>query len=291
MTRPDIGKFGVWAVHFRFGDATSAKDLAAELEERGYGALWLPGGRGGDLLERTQNLLGATRRVAIATGVLNIWMHEPKEIGTWWRALQPDAQRRILLGLGVGHAPVIGDAWKKPLTKMGLYLDSLSAEGLPGEHLCLAALGPKMLDLAASRTAGAHPYLVTPEHTAAARQRMGPAALLAVEQGVILDSDPVSARARAREHLHTYVKLPNYRASWMRLGFSEYEVLELSDRLVDALFVWGEEKAIACRIKAHFDAGADHVCIQVVSGRVGSEGADELREAWVRLAPDRIGIG
>jgi len=278
-------------VAFRFGDRAVSQELAAELEQLGYGALWLPGGRGGDLLERVEGMLDATQKTAVATGVLNIWMHEPKEVGDWWRGLTEAKRKRTLLGLGVGHAPAIGDAWKKPLSKMSQYLDALAAEGLPRENLCVAALGPKMLDLAASRTAGSHPYLVTPDHTASARERMGPGALLAVEQGVILDTDPASARAKAREHLNAaYAKLPNYQASWKRMGFSDDEVESLSDRLVDALFVWGDEAAVATRIKAHFDAGADHVCIQVTSGKPGSEGADELREAWRRLAPAKIGL-
>lgn len=291
MKYPELGKLGVWAVAFRFGDKESSRNLAAGLEELGYGALWAPGGRGGDLLERLEGLLDATQHLAAATGVLNIWMHEPQEVSDWWRGL-PDAKRqRALLGLGVGHAPVIGDAWKKPLSKMSQYIEALEAEGLPRENLCVAALGPKMLDLAASRTAGAHPYLVTPEHTAMARERMGPGALLAVEQGVILDCDPASARAKAREHLAApYSTLPNYRASWQRLGFSLEEIDGLADRLVDSLFVWGDEAAAAARIKSHFDAGADHVCIQVVSGRPGSESPDELREAWTRLAPARLGF-
>jgi probable F420-dependent oxidoreductase len=286
-----MGRIGVWATELRFQEERFILDAAAELEALGYGTLWFPGGRGGDLLDSIVRLLGATDRAVIATGILNIWMHEPAEVGAWWRGLDPARQQRVMLGLGVGHALAIGDAWKRPLAKMTDYLDGLDAEGVPAERRCIAALGPKMLDLARDRTAGSHPYLVPPEHTAAARERLGPEALLAPEQGVILDTDPASARAKAREHLDTYTRLENYRNSWQRMGFSEADMAEVSDRLVDALFAWGTPEDIGHRLRAHLDAGADHVCLQVVGGAPGTNDPEVLRRTWQELAPARLGLG
>lgn len=281
-------RIGVWASDFRFGDEHFVAEAAAELEELGYGAIWFPGGRGGDLLDRIDLLLGATSRCVIATGILNIWMHEPAEVGAWWRGLRPAEQDRVMLGLGVGHAPSIGDAWHQPLAKMAIYLDGLDAEGVPPGHRCIAALGPKMLDLARDRSAGAHPYLVPPEHTALARARLGPGAWLAPEQGVILDSDPDSARRKAREQLTTYARLPNYRNSWQRLGFSESDIEAMSDRLIDALFVWGSPERIGERLAAHLRAGADHVCLQAILGPTGTSDPEALRRIWRELAPARL---
>jgi probable F420-dependent oxidoreductase len=282
---PSLGRLGVWATELRFGDPGFIREAAAELEDLGYGALWFPGGRGGDLTGAIDLLLDATKTVTIATGILNIWMHGPAEIGAWWRALAPERQARVMLGLGVGHAPVIGEAWKKPLEKMAAWLDGLDAEGVPAARRCIAALGPKMIDLARERSAGTHPYLVTPGHTAMSRQRLGQA-LLAPEQGVVLDADLERARATARAHLAHYATLPNYCASWRRLGFAEADIEALSDRLVDALFVSGDQAAIGTRIKAHFDAGADHVCLQVISGAIGAGSDPEgVRRVWRALAP------
>jgi probable F420-dependent oxidoreductase len=283
-----MGRLGIWATELRFADPGFIREAAAELEELGYGALWFPGGRGGDLTGSIDLLLDATKTVTIATGILNIWMHEPAQIGAWWRRLATGRQVRIMLGLGVGHAATIGEAWKKPLEKMGAWLDGLDAEGVPAASRCIAALGPKMIDLARERSAGTHPYLVTPEHTAMSRRRLGAGALLAPEQGVVLDTDPLRARATARAHLAHYATLPNYRASWLRQGFAEADIETLSDRLVDALFACGDEAAIGGRIKSHFDAGADHVCLQVISGAIGSGSDPEaVRRVWRALAPGR----
>lgn len=280
-----LGKVGIWAVEFRFGDPGFIAECASEVEELGYGALWFPGGRGGDVSGALLTILNATRRTIAATGILNIWMHEPAEVGTWWQEWKADQRSRAMLGLGVGHAPAIGNAWTKPLEKMATFLDGLDAAGIPRNSRCIAALGPKMLDLARERTAGAHPYLVPPEHTALARERMGPGALLATEQGAIFDMDPASARAKARAHLATYADLPNYIASWKRLGFSDDDIVTRSDRLVDGLFAWGTPEQIGDRLKAHLDAGADHVAVQVISGPPGTNDRSELRQSLRDLAP------
>jgi probable F420-dependent oxidoreductase len=283
-----MSRLGVWATELRFAEPGFVREAAVELEELGYGALWFPGGRGGDITGAIDLLLDATSRVVVATGILNIWMHEPAEIGAWWRGLAPERQARVMLGLGVGHAAAIGEAWKKPLEKMAAWLDGLDAEGVPAANRCIAALRAKMIDLGRDRSAGTHPYLVTPGHTAMSRERLGRDALLAVEQGVVLDTDRERARATARAHVTHYTTLANYRASWAAQGFTESDIEGLSDRLIDGLFAWGDETAIAERIKAHHDAGADHVCIQVISGAVGSGSDPEaVRRVWCALAPRR----
>jgi probable F420-dependent oxidoreductase len=277
-----LGRIGIWSLELRFGDRSEAREAAAELDQLGYGALWIPGGVGGDVLGDVAGLLEAAPRAAVATGILNIWKHEPAEIGAWWKSRSAADHARTMLGLGVSHGPIIGEAYAKPLEAMGGYLDALDAAGVPKARRCLAALGPKMLELSRDRSAGAHPYLVPPEHTAQARKRLGAEALLAPELGVVLDTDPARARETARQGLANYLRLPNYLNSWRRLGFSEEDV-QGSDRLIDALFAWGSLEAIAARVREHLDAGADHVCLQVVSAPAGP-GISFPRQAWRDLA-------
>jgi len=262
----DIGRIGIWSMELRFGDKGQSAEVAAELDALGYGAIWVPGGIGGDVTGDLDHLLESTRKIAIATGILNIWKHEPAEISDWFTALPADQRSRVMLGLGVSHGPLIGEAWAKPLTVMRTYVDGLEAGGISADHMCLAALGPKMLELAAARTAGAHPYLITPEHTALAREIMGPGKLLAPEQGVILESDPVKARELGRGAVEHYRRLPNYCNSWKRLGLTDEDIESASDHLIDAIFAWGGVEQVKTRVQAHFDAGADHVCLQVISG-------------------------
>jgi probable F420-dependent oxidoreductase len=215
--------------------------------------------------------------------VLNIWKHTPQELGLWWRQLPADRRQRVLLGLGVSHAATIGDAYQKPLSVMRDYLDGLAQEGLPADRLCLAALGPKMLELARDRTAGAHPYLVTPEHSAVARKALGPGKLLAPEQGVIIADDPAQARALGRAALARYATMANYTNSWRRLGFDEADISSISDRLIDGLFAWGGVERTVERVNAHLAAGADHVCLQVITGAKSGD-FGPLRAAWRELA-------
>jgi probable F420-dependent oxidoreductase len=280
--RQSLGQVGIWTLELRFGDAGQITEAAAELDELGFSAIWIPGGIGGDVAGDVNRLLAATKRATIATGIINIWKHEAADIAAWWKGLPADHQARLLLGLGVSHSPLIGDAYQKPLTVMRNYLDGLAAGGVPADSLCIAALRQKMLELSRDRTAGAHPYLVTPEHSAYARKILGPGKLLAPEQGVILESDPTRARELARQALTQYQQLPNYRNSWLNLGFSEDDVANASDRLVDGLFAWGTPDKIRERVKAHIDAGADHVCLQVITG----SGLDltPVRAAWRELA-------
>ena len=279
-----LGRVGVWSGELRFAGAEAGIAAARELEALGWPTAWIPGGLDAEVLNDVDRLLSATERLTVATGILNIWKYEPVEVAVWWRGQTPERQARVMLGVGVSHGPAIGDAYQRPVETMRSYVSRLLEAGVPRERLCIAALGPKMLELSAELTAGAHPYLVSPDHTAIARKTVGPDALLAPEQGVILETDPVQARELGRQALAIYRTLPNYVNSWRRLGFSEEDVAGPSDRLVDALFAWGDGGAIRQRVQAHFDAGADHVCLQVVNGPMGANLQPALA-AWRELAP------
>lgn len=278
---------GVWSAPLRYGDHAESADAAAELEELGYSAIWIPD-VGGDVFEAVERLLSATETAVVATGILNLWMHEAAETARRYHAIVGAHGDRFLVGIGVSHQVLIEarelGSYDKPLTRTRAYLDGLDAavRPLPTDRRVLAALGPKMLELARTRAAGAHPYLAGPENTARSRELLGAGPLLAPEQPVVLETDPATARAIARQHLATYLGLPNYVNNLMRNGFTEDDVQGGgSDRLVDSVVAWGDETAIAARVQAHRDAGADHVCIQV---RVADSMALPLPE-WRRLAP------
>lgn len=277
---PNIGRVGVWSMEMRFGDPAAIAEAAAELDALGYGALWIPGGIDDAVLGNVDQLLSATSRIVICTGIINIWKQDPADVAAWWQAQPAERQARVLLGIGISHGPIIGEDWMKPIAKMRHWLDGADAAGLPRDALCVAALGPQMMALAGQRTAGAHPYLIDASHTAGARAIMGPGKLLAPEQGVILESDPAAARELARGALVHYSRLPNYCNSWRRLGYSEADIETVSDHLLDGIFAWGGPDQIAARVKAHHDAGADHVCIQAIS----ATGLDGARHAWRELA-------
>lgn len=275
---------GIWSSTLRYGDIGAAQEASTELESLGYTAVWLPD-IGGDVWTPLDAVLGATAEMTVATGILNIWMHEPAESAAEFARLTAAHGPRFLMGLGVSHGPFINATgaghYSKPLSHMSDYLDGLdaAADPVPAADRALAALGPKMLELARTRAAGTHPYLVVPEHTAAARDALGAGPLVAPEQGVVLSTDPARAREVARQHLATYLALPNYANNWFRLGFTEEDTLDGgSDRLVDALIAWGDEDAILARVQEHRDAGADHVCLQVL-------GDDLPMDDWRRLAP------
>jgi probable F420-dependent oxidoreductase len=282
-TKRRLGRIGIWSMELRFGNPSEAVEAAAELDELGFGAIWIPGGVGGDVLGDVDRLLAATRKTVIGTGILNIWKHRPEDVSAWWLRQSDDRKARILLGLGVSHGPLIGETYRTPLAMMRDYLTQLSKQGLPSTALCLAALGPKMLELARDRTAGAHPYLVPPEHSAMARKILGSEALLAPEQGVVLESDPERAREAGRKALEHYLRLPNYVNSWRRLGFTEDDIANVGNRLIDALFASGESGQIAERVNAHLAAGADHVCLQVITGAPRPD-VGAARVAWRKLA-------
>lgn len=282
MSVPPVGRVGIWSLELRFGDPGEAAEAAAEIDELGYGAIWIPGGIGGDVTGDFSRLLNATKRATLATGIINIWKHEPAEIADWWKGLSDAHKARSLLGIGISHAPLIGETWGKPIAVTRDWVERLTALGVPADNQCLAALGPKMVALSRDLTAGAHPYLVTPEHSAIAREILGPGKLLAPEQGVVLESDPKTARDLARVAVDHYRALPNYRTNWHRLGIAEEDIEAMSDRFIDALFAWGSVEQIAERVKAHLDAGADHVCMQVVVPQ--GAGMAKPREAWRALA-------
>jgi probable F420-dependent oxidoreductase len=284
----DLGRIGIWSGELRrHPDAGEIASAAAELEELGYSALWFPGGQGGPVMEAAEHLLASTRHVPVATGILNVWMHDPQEVAVEHARLVREYEGRFLLGLGIGHAPAVNakqpGLYRKPYSKMVSYLDELDAADppVPRDERMLAALRPKMLRLSAERSLGAHPYFVPPAHTVQARETLGDGPLLAPEQAVVLETDPERARARARAHTERYLTLPNYTGNLERLGLepSDFEGAG-SDRLVDTVVAWGDEAAIRARIQEHFDAGADHVCIQVV----GVPQGELPREEWRRLA-------
>jgi probable F420-dependent oxidoreductase len=270
---------GVWSFELRYFDAAEVAEAAVELERLGYTAAWLPD-VGGELFPALDNLLGATSSMTVASGILNVWFHTTADVGAWWKGLDDARRERVLLGVGISHGPLIGDRWVHPVAAMNEYLDGLDAVGVPSEQRCVAALGPRMLALARDRSAGAHPYLVTPEHTRFARSVLGDAGLF-VEQGVVLETDAGAARGIARVALDGYVGLPNYVNNWKRLGFTDDDIASKSDRFVDALVAWGDVDAINARVGEHHAAGADHVCVQVL----GERGAPMDRAAWRTLAP------
>jgi probable F420-dependent oxidoreductase len=252
------------------------REVAAELEELGYGALWMGESVYREPLTHAGFLLSATQRMVIATGIANIWARDPFTMTAAQLTLSEAYPERFLLGLGVSHARLVegirGHHYERPYAAMRRYLDGMdeaargyrAAKPTAPPPRVLAALGPRMLALAAERARGAHPYLVTPDHTAKARSALGPDSWLLPEQAVVLETNPDQARAIARRHISRYLDLPNYTNNWRRLGFTDDDLVgQGSDRLVDALVAWGDVEAISRRVKDHLDAGADHVCIQV----------------------------
>ena len=277
---------GVWSSQLRYGNAAESAEAAAELEDLGYTALWIPD-VGGPLFDAVENLLGATSRAVVATGILNLWMHEPVDVAAKYQSLVSAHGERLLLGIGVSHAPLIdaGDPgrYKKPLAATKGYLEALDAteQPVPVDARVLAALGPKMLHLSATRANGSHPYLVTPDFTARARESLGTGPLLLPEQTAILTTDADHARSIGTEWLRNYLGLPNYANNLLRSGFTEDDLTSVSDRLFDAIIAWGDEAAIAARVQEHLAAGADHVCVQVLD----TDPKVYPREQWRRLAP------
>jgi probable F420-dependent oxidoreductase len=278
---------GVWSAALRYGDRAAAATAVAEVEALGYTAAWVPD-VGGDLFRSIEQLLEATRSITVATGILNLWMHEAAETAERHAEFVERFGPRVLFGIGVSHAPLIDSTeagrYRRPLARTAAYLDELDAAATPlaPQDRVLAALGPKMLELARTRSAGSHPYLVAPEHTHRVRDALGPDLLVAPEQAVVLTSDRRRAHELAREHLAGYLGLPNYSNNWRRIGFDDEDLAGGgSDRLVDALVVWGDEDRILARVQEHRDAGADHVCVQVLT--------DDLMlapvEQWRALAP------
>lgn len=254
---PNLGRFG------SFGRGVTPQQ-ATEIEALGYGAVWV-GGSPPAALSWVEPILQATTTLCVATGIVNIWSAPAQRVAESFHRIEAAYPGRFLLGIGVGHAEMISE-YRKPYNALVEYLDRLDDYGVPANRRVVAALGPRVLGLSARRSAGAHPYLTTPEHTARARELIGPSAFLAPEHKVVLTTDSARARTVGRQALEMYFNLANYRNNWKRLGFTDDEVSRPgSDRLVDAVVAYGTPDAIAARLNEHLLAGADHVPIQVLT--------------------------
>jgi probable F420-dependent oxidoreductase len=268
--KPNLGKFG------SFGRGVTPEQ-AKDIEALGYGAVWVGGSPPAEL-DWVEPILEKTTTLQVATGIVNIWTAEAGPVAESFHRIDKAYPGRFLLGIGVGH-PEAHQQYRKPIDALNEYLDQLDQYGVPNNRRVVAALGPQVLKLSARRSAGAHPYLTTPEHTSEARALMGPDAFLAPEHKVVLTTDPESARTVGRKALEIYLNLQNYLNSWKRLGFTDDEVAKPgSDRLVDAVVAYGTTDAIAARLRQHLEAGADHVAVQVLTG------PDKLVPALAELA-------
>jgi probable F420-dependent oxidoreductase len=286
----DLGRVGIW--HFLdIFPAAQAQAAAREIEQLGFKALWIPEALGREAFTHAGLLLAGTERLIVATGIANVWGRDATAMAAAQKTLAEAYPGRFLLGMGVSHAPLVaglrGHDYAKPLTFLRRYLDAMdgamyiAAQPSEPPPRVLASLHPKSLELARERAWGSHPYFVPPEHTARAREILGPGKLLAPEQMVCFESDPTTARAIARQAMQTYLGLPNYVRNLLALGYGEADVAGGgSDRLVDAIVAWGGIDAIAARVKAHHDAGADHVCLQVLTGNP----AELPHDAWREIA-------
>jgi probable F420-dependent oxidoreductase len=278
----ELGQFGLWTSYRAIGEENAGE--AARLAERlGYGTFWLGGSPSPALVTP---LLAATERLTAATGIVNVWQEESHTVAAERAQLQADYPDRFMLGIGIGHPEATSD-YARPLAAMRTFLDGLDTAQRPAppEGRVLAALGPKMLDLARDRAAGTHTYFVGPEHTRSARERVGPDRLLAPEMACVLDTDVARARVTAREYAKLYLGLSNYTNNLLRHGFDEADIADGgSDRLIDTVIPHGSAEEIAAAARAHLDAGADHVCLQTV----GVRGVPV--EQWTALA-SALGLG
>ena len=272
--REHLGQFGVWC-----GVTQVTPPLAASLEQLGFGALWLGGSPGGDLAV-VDDLLAATSTLIVATGIVNMWQSDPQQVAASFDRIESAHPGRFLLGIGAGHREATRQ-YDRPYDTLVQYLDTLTANGVPGGSMVLAALGPKMLRLAAERTAGAHPYLVPVGYTRQARDLIGPDPLIATEHKTVLEADPAAARAIGRPRVRRpYLGLVNYTSNLRRLGWTDADVADPgSDALIDALVAHGDAEHVAAQLTEHLTAGADHVCVQLLT----AEDADVL-EGYRRLA-------
>jgi probable F420-dependent oxidoreductase len=288
--RTRIGRIGVW-LGSPLGalPASQERDHVQQIEELGYSTLWLTEFEK-EAFAHSGLVLGATRTLTVATGIANVWLREPETAALGANALAEAYDGRFVLGVGIGHARFM-KRYNRPLETMRDYLDRMITADLPGPAPAepapwvVAALRPKMLELAATRAQGSHPYFVPPEHTALAREALGGDPVLAPEVTVVLDTDPGRARTTARAFMHMYLELPNYRNNLLALGYGESDLAGGgSDRLVDALIAWGDAGRIKRRLDEHFAGGADHVCIQPLT----ADGRFPLREL-TELAPALLG--
>jgi len=285
----NLGKLGIWFFLDNLSSQDSA-ETAKKIEELGYSALWLPETVGKNPLVLSSWLLSQTSNLVLATGIANIYNREPGVTLAAQHSLAEQSNGRFLLGLGVSHKPLVegvrGLKYGPPVKTMNDYLEKMKASPYTAithaekPPTVIAALGPKMLELAASKCDGAHPYFSSPDHTAMARSIMGPDSWLCVEQKVILEEDPSKARELARAGATMYQSLPNYRNNWLRMGLTEEDINQSSDKFIDTTFAWGKPDQIQSRINEHFDAGASHVCIQPIhpNGKPGELHWECLKE-------------
>jgi probable F420-dependent oxidoreductase len=273
--RDHLGRLGIW----RWWSGVTP-ELAAGLERLGFGALWLGGSPSGDLVAAEQ-VLDATTTLTVATGIVNVWQdRDPGKVASSFARVEARHPGRFLLGVGIGH-PEVSKEYARPYETLVSYVDGLLGGGVPADSLVLAALGPRVLRLAAERTAGAHPYLVPPEYTRQAREIIGAGPLLAPEQKAVLETDPEKARAIGRPRVQfPYLAAVNYRSNLRRLGWSDEDMDNGgSDELIDALVASGSDDQVAARVTAHLDAGADHVCVQLLTAT-----DDHLLDDYAHLA-------
>jgi probable F420-dependent oxidoreductase len=274
--RARLGRVGVWTFAFDALRAADVRDAAATIEALGYPTLWVPeGGSSREIFAHLSLLLAATRGITVCSGIANVTARHPEAMAGGARTLADAFGERVVVGIGIGHQATAGrrrQEWEDPVGRMAAYLDEVDAArmgpdpAVPVRRL-IAALGPRMLRVAASRSLGAHTYFVPVAHTARARELLGPEPVLAVEQTAIMSGDPAEARGMARPWAAGYLGLPNYANNWRRLGYQDDLGEGGSDRLIDAAFARGDVASIATRVREHLDAGADHVCVQVISGR------------------------
>lgn len=272
--KPDLGSYGVW-----LGARSITPGLAKQIESLGYGAVWVGGSPDADLAW-VEPALAQTSSLQLATGIINIWSSPADIVAESFHRIEKDYPGRFLLGIGVGHREHTQE-YRKPYDALVGYLDELDAASVPTSRRVLAALGPKVLALSAERSAGAHPYLTTPEHTAQARELVGNTVFLAPEHKVVLDADSGKAREVGRQSVGFYLGLDNYVNNIRRLGFTDADVRKPgSDKLIDAVVAHGTPEAVVARLNEHLDAGADHVAIQVL----GAQAEDQLLAALTELA-------
>ena len=275
VEQPDLGRIGLWTFALDVQPMAKAQEAAAEIDEMGFGTVWLPEAVGREIFSSSALILSATKNINVASGIASIAARTAHTMQSGWKTLSEAFPGRFVLALGVSHSHMVTKLHKlsydKPYSNMVEYLDVMDKSPYAGAapqspmYRMIGALGPKMLQLSAERTAGAHPYFTTPQHTAEARALMGAKPLIAPEIAVIFETDKDKARATARKFMSTYTRLPNYANNLMRLGFTQDDVTNQSDRLVDEIVTWGTRDKIAARIKEHHDAGANHVCVQVLT--------------------------
>jgi len=290
VTKADLGPVGLWTFTLDLRPAAEVRDLVPEIEAMGWGCVWIPEAVNRDAMVNSALLLSASSTLKIGTGIASIWGRDAMTTAASLHSLSEAFPGRFVLGLGVSHQPMVdglrGQDYTKPFSKMRDYLAAMAgalymSPRIEDEHVVLAALGPKMLELAASAADGAHPYFVPVEHTAFAREHLGPDALLAPEQACVLSTDPEEARRVARGHMATYLGLPNYTNNLRRFGWGDDDLADGgSDALVDAIVAWGDEQAIVDRVAAHHERGADHVALQVLP----IDGTSVPMDHWRRLA-------